>query len=80
MSHWVASPSQANDLSGISQLNSESVLRKLRLVALVSAASKSSQQQLSYAEVASALSIEESDVEEWVVDGEPTSIDKLPRI
>jgi hypothetical protein len=42
----------------------------LRLLALVDVASRSSQ-QVSFAEIAQALAIDQSEVEIWVIDGEP---------
>ena len=55
--------------SGLAQLTLETVLRKLRLIALTTLCARSTTKQLQYLEVASTLSIERSEVEAWVIDG-----------
>ena len=54
---------------GVAQLTPETVLRKLRLIALTTLCARSTTKQLQYSEVASTLSIERSEVEAWVIDG-----------
>ena len=56
--------------SGIPSLTSESIIRKLRLIALTTLASQSTNQELTYSEIATALQIDEKEVEAWVIDGE----------
>jgi len=53
----------------VEQFNAEAIVRKLRLIALTTLCARSTSKQLQYSEVASALAIDESDVEEWVIDG-----------
>lgn len=49
-------------------------MQKLRFIALVALAAQSSDQQLSFADIASGLAIDQSEVELYVIDGEPTCI------
>lgn len=56
--------------TGIPGFTSETILRKLRLIALVALCAKSETRQLEYAPIAKALAIEESEVETWVIDGQ----------
>ncbi|KAK4684773.1 translation initiation factor 3 subunit M, partial [Tremellales sp. Uapishka_1] len=52
----------------VAQFSAESILRKLRLIALATLCARTTSKQLQYSQVASALEIEESDVEAWVID------------
>lgn len=45
-------------------------MQKLRFIALVALAAQSSDQQLSFADIASGLAIDQSEVELYVIDGE----------
>lgn len=56
-------------MAAISQFNSETVLRKLRLIALAALFTRASSKTLKYSEAAEALQIDESDVEAWVIEG-----------
>jgi translation initiation factor 3 subunit M len=61
----------------IPKFTPESIGRKLRLIALTTLCSRSTSKQISYAEISSALSIPDADVEAWVIDGKslfPTRI------
>jgi len=60
---------KTDDPPGIKQLTAETVLRKLRLIALTTLCARSTTKQLQYSEVASTLAIDQSDVEAWVIDG-----------
>jgi len=53
----------------IPHFTSEFIVRKLRLIALTTLCGRSTSKQISYSEVSSALSIPESEVEAWVIDG-----------
>lgn len=44
-------------------------MQKLRFIALVALAAQSSNQQLSFADIASGLAIDQSEVELYVIDG-----------
>lgn len=57
---------------GIPQFTSESVVRKLRLIALATLCGRSASKQVSYSEAAQAISVPESEVEAWVIDGTST--------
>ena len=50
----------------------DGIVRKLRLIALTTLAARSEKQQLTYAEVAAALQVDEKEVEPWVIEGEST--------
>ncbi|WWD22666.1 hypothetical protein CI109_107159 [Kwoniella shandongensis] len=65
---WVAANGSWVESAGITGFTADSVLRKLRLIALVALAAKSETRQLEYAPIAKALSIDESEVETWVID------------
>ncbi|WVQ82795.1 eukaryotic translation initiation factor 3 subunit M [Cryptococcus sp. DSM 104549] len=65
---WVAENAAWVEGAGIAGFTAESILRKLRLVALVALCSQSTTRQLSYAPIASALSIPTEEVETWVID------------
>ncbi|KAK8844780.1 hypothetical protein IAR55_006630 [Kwoniella newhampshirensis] len=65
---WVESNGSWVESAGIPGFTADSVLRKLRLIALVALAAKSETRQLEYAPVAKALAIDESEVETWVID------------
>lgn len=56
-------------LVAIPQFTSESVVRKLRLIALATLCGRSASKQVSYAEAAQAISVPETEVEAWVIDG-----------
>jgi len=53
----------------VPQFTADAIVRKLRFVALVATASQSADQRLAYADIASALAIDQSEVELWVIDG-----------
>ena len=50
-------------------LNERDLDRKLRLLVLTSLAFANIGQNITYAEIASTLGVEKSDVEKWVIDG-----------
>lgn len=57
------------NIAAIPQFTAENIVKKLRLIALVDVAARSSQ-QVSYSEIAQALAVPESEAELWVIDGE----------
>jgi translation initiation factor 3 subunit M len=63
------SPWPVADNIDIPKFTPESIGRKLRLIALTTLCSRSTSKQISYAEISSALSIPDADVEAWVIDG-----------
>ncbi|KIR69249.1 eukaryotic translation initiation factor 3 subunit M [Cryptococcus bacillisporus CA1280] len=65
---WAAENVSLIEGAGIPGFTSETILRKLRLIALVALCAKSETRQLEYAPIAKALAIEESEVETWVID------------
>ncbi|WWC90202.1 uncharacterized protein L201_005135 [Kwoniella dendrophila CBS 6074] len=65
---WAKENASWIESAGIPGFTADSVVRKLRLIALHSLAAKSETRQLEYAPIAQALSIDESDVEAWVID------------
>ncbi|WVR03070.1 hypothetical protein IAU60_000059 [Kwoniella sp. DSM 27419] len=65
---WAAANGSWIEGAGIAGFTAESVVRKLRLIALLSLAAKSETRQLEYAPIAQALGIDEADVEAWVID------------
>lgn len=56
--------------AGIPQFTPELLVRKLRLIALTTLCGRSASKQVSYSEVAQALSVPETEVEAWVIDGQ----------
>ena len=62
-------------MQDVPTLTADSILRKLRAIALVHIAAESSSQQLSYSDIASALQIDQSEVELYVIDGEYDRVD-----
>ncbi|WVQ94122.1 hypothetical protein IAU59_001200 [Kwoniella sp. CBS 9459] len=65
---WAAANASWVEGAGIPGFTTDSVLRKLRLIALLSLCVKSETRQLGYAPVAKALGVDESEVEAWVID------------
>ncbi|WVW81254.1 hypothetical protein I302_103245 [Kwoniella bestiolae CBS 10118] len=65
---WAKSNAAWVEGAGITGFTTDSVVRKLRLVALLSLAARSETRQLEYAPIAKALSIDESEVEAVVID------------
>ncbi|WWC57567.1 uncharacterized protein I303_100099 [Kwoniella dejecticola CBS 10117] len=65
---WAKANASWVESAGITGFTAESVVRKLRLIALLSLAAKSETRQLQYAPIAKALAIDESEVEAWVID------------
>ncbi|WVF66508.1 hypothetical protein IAT40_001248 [Kwoniella sp. CBS 6097] len=65
---WASANGSWVEGAGIPGFSADSVLRKLRLIALLSLCAKSETRQLEYAPVAKALGVEESEVEAWVID------------
>jgi hypothetical protein len=55
---------------GITGFSAESILRKIRLIALAALAARSSTKTLDYSTVAEALKIGENEVEAIAIDGE----------
>jgi hypothetical protein len=53
----------------VPQFTAEAIVQKLRFIALVALAAQSSNQQLSFADIASGLAIDLSEVELYVIDG-----------
>ena len=53
----------------IALLTPETVLRKLRLIALTTLCARSTTKQVQYTDIASTLIIDYSTVEAWVIDG-----------
>lgn len=64
----------------VPSFTAEGVLRKLRAIALVQLASESSNQQLSYSDISSALQVDSSEVEVYVIDGEFTCVEFCTQI
>ena len=52
-----------------SALKADQIVRKLRLLALTTLASKSATKEITYAEIANALKLDEDDIEISVIDG-----------
>ncbi|OCF41054.1 eukaryotic translation initiation factor 3 subunit M [Kwoniella heveanensis CBS 569] len=65
---WAAANGSWVEGAGIPGFTADSVLRKLRLIALLSLCAKAETRQLEYAPVAKALGVEEAEVEAWVID------------
>ncbi|WWC97586.1 hypothetical protein V866_004470 [Kwoniella sp. B9012] len=65
---WTKSNAAWVEGSGIPGFTAESVVRKVRLVALLDLAARSETRQLEYAPIAKALGIDESEVEAVVID------------
>ncbi|ORX35139.1 hypothetical protein BD324DRAFT_634026 [Kockovaella imperatae] len=65
---WSSSSSSWIEGLKVPSLTSESIVRKLRLIALTTLAAKSPKQELTYEETAKALQIDEKDVEAWVIE------------
>lgn len=57
-------------LQRIAELDADQLDRKMRLLDLASLCSRSVSREVPYSEIASVLSISESQVESWVIDGE----------
>ncbi|KLT41776.1 hypothetical protein CC85DRAFT_275568 [Cutaneotrichosporon oleaginosum] len=53
---------------GVAGLDAEEVLRKVRLIALTTLAARSATKEITYADLAGALKVDEADVEAWVID------------
>lgn len=70
---YVSGSMEAHPSAGIPQFTSELVVRKLRLIALATLCGRSASKQVSYSEAAQAISVPESEVEAWVIDGKSTS-------
>lgn len=67
---WAAANAAYVSGLGVTGLDVDAVLRKVRLVALTTLAARSATKQISYADIAKALAVDEVDVEAWVIDGE----------
>ncbi|WWC67335.1 uncharacterized protein I206_101243 [Kwoniella pini CBS 10737] len=65
---WAKSNGSWVESAGIPGFTADSVVRKLRLIALLSLAAKSETRQLQYAPIATALVVDDSEVEAWVID------------
>ncbi|KAK1921181.1 hypothetical protein DB88DRAFT_499930 [Papiliotrema laurentii] len=65
---WVAANQSWIEGQNVPSFTAEGVLRKLRAIALVQLASESSNQQLSYSDISSALQVDSSEVEVYVID------------
>ncbi|WVN88541.1 uncharacterized protein L203_103752 [Cryptococcus depauperatus CBS 7841] len=65
---WTTENAAWIDSAKIPHFTAESVLRKLRLIALVAICAKSETRQIGYEPIAKALEIQESEVETWVID------------
>ncbi|WWD06357.1 hypothetical protein V865_004447 [Kwoniella europaea PYCC6329] len=65
---WAKSNAAWVEGAGIPEFTAESVVRKVRLVALLALAARSETRQLEYAPIAKALGIDESEVEAVVID------------
>ncbi|EIW73001.1 hypothetical protein M231_04343 [Tremella mesenterica] len=66
---WVTSNTSWIESQQMASLTADSLLRKIKLIALVTLASRSSSRQLQYSQIATALQVPEADVEAWVIDG-----------
>lgn len=62
----------------MTELESKQLERKLRLLILGDLGSKNIGQDVPYAEIASALQINEEEVDDWVIDGTGVSIQRAP--
>lgn len=67
-SEWAAANGAYVDGLGVQGLDADEVLRKVRLIALTTLAARSATKEISYADLASALKVDEADVEAWVID------------
>ncbi|GMK58773.1 hypothetical protein CspeluHIS016_0602150 [Cutaneotrichosporon spelunceum] len=65
---WVKTHGAYVDGLAVAGLDADEVLRKVRLVALTTLAARSSTKEISYADLAAALNIDEAEVEAWVID------------
>ncbi|RSH79909.1 uncharacterized protein EHS24_009577 [Apiotrichum porosum] len=65
---WAAANAAYVSGLGVTGLDVDAVLRKVRLVALTTLAARSATKQISYADIAKALAVDEVDVEAWVID------------
>ncbi|BEI83508.1 hypothetical protein CcaverHIS002_0401120 [Cutaneotrichosporon cavernicola] len=65
---WAKANGAYVDSLGVAGLDADEVLRKVRLVALTTLAARSATKEISYADLAGALKVDEAEVEAWVID------------